>query len=102
MFLLSLSFDNWKLASLSDNPWYGPTADALVDAGALVLPRMNAPGNEWWRLISSVFLPAGLIQMIVCLLFLWLFGFYARSCMPFPQASLAGLFLSSSIVGSLV
>ena len=102
MFLLSLSFDNWKLAPLSENPWYGPTADALVDAGALVLPRMNSPGNEWWRLISSVFLPAGLIHMLVCLLFLWSFGFYARSCMPFPQASVAGLFLSSSIVGSLV
>lgn len=101
MFILSLSFDDWKLASLSENPWYGPKSDALVDAGALVLPLMNSPGNEWWRLISCVFLPAGLIQMIVCLLFLWLFGFYARSCLPFPQASVACTFLTSSIVGAL-
>jgi len=63
---------------------------------------MNSPGNEWWRLFSSIFLPAGVIQMAVCLIFLWVFGFYARTALPFPQASVAGLFLLSSVVGSLV
>lgn len=101
MFILSLSFSDWKMAPMSENPWYGASRDALVQSGALVLPLMNAPGNEWWRLISSIFLPAGLIHLFLCLLFLWAFGAYARTAMPFPQASVAGLFLFSSLVGSL-
>jgi len=102
MFILSLSFSDWTLAPMSENPWYGAPSDALVKAGALALPLMNSPGNEWWRLFSSIFLPAGVIQMAVCLIFLWVFGFYARTALPFPQASVAGLFLLSSVVGSLV
>lgn len=101
MFVLSLSFDDWKFAPMSKNPWFGPSPEALVDSGAIVLPLMNTPGNEWWRLLSSAFLPAGLIQTIVCLLFLWMFGMYARTCLPLPQISLAGIVITSSIVGSL-
>ncbi|WPT16767.1 RHOMBOID-like protein 6 [Picochlorum sp. SENEW3] len=101
MFILSLSFSNWEMAPMSENPWYGATRDGLVQSGALVLPLMNSPGNEWWRLISSIFLPAGLIHLALCLLFLWVFGAYARTAMPFPQATVAALFLLSSLVGSL-
>ena len=102
MFLFSMSLDGWKVAPMSENPWYGPSSQALVDAGALLLPLMNAPGNEWWRLFSSVFLPAGMIQMFVCIPFLWLFGHPARKSLPLPQASVAGVFLVSSLVGSMV
>ena len=102
MFLYSLSLDDWKVASMSDNPWYGPSSNALVEAGALVAPLMSAPGNEWWRLLSSVFLPAGMIQMFICIPFLWLFGHPARKSLPLPQVSVAGVFISSSLVGSMV
>ena len=101
MFLYSLSLDGWKIAPMSDNPWYGPSSDALVDAGALVAPLMSAPGNEWWRLLSSVFLPAGMIQMFICIPFLWLFGHPARKSLPLPQVSVAGVFILSSLVGSM-
>ena len=101
MFLFSLSLDGWKIASMSQNPWYGPSPQALVDAGAILLPMMNAPGNEWWRLFSSIFLPAGMIQMFICMPFLWLFGHPSRKSLPLPQASVAGVFLVSSLVGSM-
>jgi membrane associated rhomboid family serine protease len=101
MFLFSLSLNDWKIAPMSENPWYGPSAEALIDAGAIVLPLMNAPGNQWWRLFSSVFLPAGMIQMFVCSALLWMFGYPARKSLPLPQASVAGVFIVSSLVGSL-
>ena len=102
MFLYSLSLDDWKVAPMSENPWYGPSPQALVDAGATVMTLMSAPGNEWWRLFSSIFLPAGMIQMFICMLFLWLFGHPARKSLPLPQVSLAGVFILSSLVGSML
>ena len=101
MFLLSLSFSDWKIVSLSENPWYGASSQALADSGAVVLTLMEGPGQEWWRLFSSIFLPAGMIQMFICIIFLWIFGNYCRTCLRVPQVSLPCLFLISSIIGSL-
>jgi len=101
MFLLSLSFSDWKIVPLSENPWYGASSQALVDSGAVVLTLMEGPGQEWWRLFSSIFLPAGMIQMFICIIFLWIFGHYCRTSLRLPQVSLPCLFFVSSIIGSL-
>jgi membrane associated rhomboid family serine protease len=102
MFLFSVSLNDWKIAPMSENPWYGASPDALVEAGAMVLPLMNSPGNQWWRLISSIFLPAGLIQFFVVLIFLWLFGHPCRKALPWPQMTVGTVFLTSSLIGSLL
>ena len=60
----------------------GPTGQALIDAGALV-PFTHATalhltggivGGEWWRLLSSMFLHAGLIHLGLNSYVLWIFG----------------------------
>lgn len=60
----------------------GPGAEALIDAGALVpysagtlaQPTGGIAGGEWWRLLSSMFLHAGLIHLGLNSYVLWIFG----------------------------
>jgi membrane associated rhomboid family serine protease len=60
----------------------GPGLGALIDAGALVpvtggtlaSPTGGIVGGEWWRLLSSIFLHAGLIHLGLNSYVLWIFG----------------------------
>jgi membrane associated rhomboid family serine protease len=60
----------------------GPGGLALIDAGALVPYSGGSPaqptggivGGEWWRLLSSMFLHAGLIHLGLNAYVLWIFG----------------------------
>ena len=56
----------------------GPSGPALIDAGALVPVRLDGSGGlvggEWWRLLSSIFLHAGLIHLGLNAYVLWIFG----------------------------
>jgi membrane associated rhomboid family serine protease len=75
----------WELA-VAQNPgafFGGPGALDLIRAGALVpvVPSGNAlhpvggiVGGEYWRLISSIFLHAGLIHLVLNAYVLWIFG----------------------------
>lgn len=101
MFILSLGVSDWEIASMNENPWFGATSEALVKAGALVVPLMDGPTQEWWRLFASIFLPAGVIQMAICIICIWIFGLYSRTTLPYPQVSVAGVFLATSMLGSL-
>jgi len=60
----------------------GPGAQDLIDAGALVQATGGTAvhlvggivGGEWWRLLSSMFLHAGLIHLGLNAYVLWIFG----------------------------
>ena len=60
----------------------GPGYQDLIDAGALVPviggtvahPIGGILGGEWWRLLSSMFLHAGLIHLALNSYVLWIFG----------------------------
>jgi membrane associated rhomboid family serine protease len=102
LFIMALMKGNWKMEPLSTNPWYGPSAQALTDVGAQVLPLMEGSGKSYWRLFSSIFLPAGAIHFAISLVGLWMYGRYAQLALPLPQASVAGVYLLSGLVGAMV
>lgn len=60
----------------------GPSGEALIDAGAIVpysggtlgQPVGGIVGGEWWRLLSSIFLHAGVIHLALNGYVLWIFG----------------------------
>ncbi|KAL4525479.1 hypothetical protein Ndes2526B_g02212 [Nannochloris sp. 'desiccata'] len=102
LFIMSLMKNSWKMEPLSINPWFGPSAEALTAVGAQALPLMEGSGKSYWRLLSSIFLPAGAIHLGVALLGLWVYGRYAQTALPLPQVSVAGVYLLSGLVGAMV
>jgi membrane associated rhomboid family serine protease len=60
----------------------GPSSQALTEAGGLVPysggtiahPLGGVVGGEWWRLLSSIFLHAGVIHLALNAYVLWIFG----------------------------
>jgi len=48
-------------APLNQNPMFGPSATALVDCGAKVTSLIIA--GDWWRLLTPLWLHAGLIHL---------------------------------------
>jgi membrane associated rhomboid family serine protease len=82
----------------------GPGGGALIDAGALVpFSEGNTlqdatgglVGGQWWRLLSSIFLHAGLIHLALNAYVLWIFGLAIER--EVGRWSMLGVFLATGI-----
>jgi membrane associated rhomboid family serine protease len=81
----------------------GPGGGTLIDAGALVPfsggtlqePMGGLVGGQWWRLLSSIFLHAGLIHLGLNAYVLWIFGLTIERDVGRP--SMLGLFLATGV-----
>jgi membrane associated rhomboid family serine protease len=82
----------------------GPNGRALIDAGALVpysavsnagMPIGGMIGGEWWRLVSSMFLHAGLIHLGLNAYVLWIFGNAIEH--EIGRAEMLGVFLATGV-----
>lgn len=54
---------NGGFEPFSENPWFGPSLETLVDLGAKFTPKILA--GEWWRFITPIFLHVGLIHIFL-------------------------------------
>lgn len=99
LYLAQIAVNSWKIAPLSENPWFGAPGGILVRLGAQTALLMEKD-NQWWRLFSSPFTPAGLIHTILSSMGLWLYGCYAKKALPRPGFSIPGIYLLSSITGA--
>ena len=61
MLVVEFGLNDWQVEPLSVNPLIGPSAQALIDAGARDTPLIVDDG-QWFRLFSPLFLHAGLIH----------------------------------------
>jgi membrane associated rhomboid family serine protease len=61
---LSLAFNEFNVAPLSENPFYGPPVQVLRDLGA-VDRDLIVEENQWYRLVTSLVLHAGLIHYLI-------------------------------------
>jgi membrane associated rhomboid family serine protease len=73
MLLVEFGLGGWKVAPLSENPMVGPSADALIKAGARYTPLIVDEG-QWYRIITPLFLHAGLIHFFINMAALWFVG----------------------------
>ena len=61
LFIVSLADNGWNLEDLGLNPWAGASQGALLAVGAQQAALVAGP--QWWRLFSSPFVNAGVIQV---------------------------------------
>jgi membrane associated rhomboid family serine protease len=82
----------------------GPGGQSLIDAGALVPFSEGSSlrdatgglvGGQWWRLVSSIFLHAGLIHLALNAYVLWIFGLTIER--EVGRLSMLGVFLATGI-----
>ena len=62
LYFAALANGGWTIASLSLNPWVGPPQGSLLALGALQATLVSG-GGQWWRIFSSPFVSAGVIQV---------------------------------------
>lgn len=63
------------IAPLDVNPMIGPDVAAMVQAGGKVASLIEPPNHQWWRLITPMWLHAGVIHLVVNMSVLLRFGF---------------------------
>lgn len=62
LMLVAFARNFWQIEDLNVNPMIGPSPQVLLELGALET-RLMIDNNEWWRLITPMFLHAGLIHL---------------------------------------
>jgi len=73
MLIVEFGLNDWVVEPLSVNPLVGPSAEAMVDAGARVTPLI-VEGGQWFRIFSPLFLHAGIIHYFINMAALWFIG----------------------------
>lgn len=73
LMILSIGANQWEVEPLDENPMVGPSAETLIGMGAKDA-GLIVNNDEWWRLLTSAFLHAGLVHYVVNMLALWFVG----------------------------
>lgn len=73
MMFVEFGLNDWKIEPLSVNPLIGPSAEALVRAGARETSKIVVEG-QWFRLFTPLVLHAGFIHYAVNMGALWFIG----------------------------
>jgi membrane associated rhomboid family serine protease len=73
MMIVEIGLNGWKFAPLSVNPMIGPSAEALIKAGARDTALIVESG-QWFRIFSPMILHAGLVHWLVNMLALYYIG----------------------------
>jgi membrane associated rhomboid family serine protease len=99
MMIIAFDRNKWKIEPLDINPLFGPSPEVLLGLGALK-GNLLIKNNEWWRLVTPMFLHAGIIHLVINLACINLLG---RS-IERSHGSLrtAALFVVSAIGGNMI
>lgn len=96
--LYSVARNEWSFAPVRENPMLGPTGQVLLDIGALDANKI-VYDREWWRLITAVFLHAGIIHYIINMFALNVIGRHVEHV--HGSVTTAIVFLLASFGGNL-
>jgi membrane associated rhomboid family serine protease len=99
MFVVSMGQNGWEFESQDLNPMFGPSAQVLDDLGAKNGPKIIDDG-EWWRLITPMFLHAGLIHLAMNMVVLMRLGWSME--VAFGTWRVAAIYLSTGLFGTLM
>ncbi|EIE24426.1 U-box-domain-containing protein [Coccomyxa subellipsoidea C-169] len=100
-FVLALWQNDWQIEALAQNPLVGPSEAALRALGSLSTSDI-VDRRQYWRLITSIFLCSGIIELVLAVMTLWAFGVHVSRALRFSAVSVAALYILPGIVGALV
>lgn len=98
-FMWQMGEAGWELAPYAQNPFLGPTSAQLLDNGSQLTACLHGPFRQWWRLITSQFLHAGLVHFLMNMLALWAIGPPLE--MIFGWWRVAAIYFTSGYVAAL-
>lgn len=99
MFLVTLSKGDWEFEKIDANPLIGFSARVINRVGGTDTSLISDK-NEWWRIITSSLMTAGIIHLQWVVSCLWTFGRFLATKISF--LSLALLYFVSCISGILL
>jgi membrane associated rhomboid family serine protease len=99
MMLVAFDRNNWQIADPKINPMLGPPPEVLLELGALESRTMIA-NNQWWRLVTPMFLHAGIIHLAINMLAMILMMRIIEQ--SHGMSSTAGLFIVSGLAANLI
>lgn len=73
MLFIEFALNGWKVQSLKENPLIGPSAQTLINMGALDTAKI-VDEKQWFRLFSPIILHAGIVHWAVNMGALYFFG----------------------------
>ena len=95
----SIQANGWKVESISLNPMIGPSAQTLIYVGAKQT-SLIVNDNQWWRLVTPIFLHAGVIHFVLNMLALWFIGYAVEMNHGFMAVMV--LFIVPAVGGTLL
>jgi membrane associated rhomboid family serine protease len=98
VFILTMWYANWQFESININPLYGPSIAVLTQMGAKVTSNIVNQG-EWWRLITAMFLHAGLVHLALNVIMFARIGVMIEEAFGFWRTG--SIYLISGFSGSL-
>ncbi|MEW5298594.1 MAG: hypothetical protein WDW36_001698 [Sanguina aurantia] len=99
VFVVGLYLNDWALAALEDNPLVGMDLAGLLRMGATSTPKISQD-LQYWRLVSSLFISAGVLHMWANVSTLWTYGLFLSKFLAAKYLVL--VFFSSGVAGVLV
>ncbi|KAH9099033.1 hypothetical protein LEN26_016403 [Aphanomyces euteiches] len=98
VFLIEIAENDWKFESMKVNPLLGPSADVLLKMGAQRSDLIYSGG--WWRLITAMFLHAGILHLFFNMLGLYQLGMELEN--TFDRRRIVIIYFSSGLIGAIV
>ncbi|ETV90797.1 hypothetical protein H310_14466 [Aphanomyces invadans] len=97
VFVVEIGENGWAFEDMKLNPLLGPTATVLLQMGAQRTDLIF--DGEWWRLLTAMFLHAGLLHLFFNMLGLYQLGVELEN--SFDRRRIVFIYFSSGVVGAI-
>jgi len=98
MFLYTMYYNGWKFEDYDNNPMIGPSLQTLLSCGAKDTSLIQ--NGEYWRLISSCFLHAGVVHLLINMAALLSLGVPLE--LDFGTQKMAMIYLISGLASTIL